>query len=193
MTEPVSSPSQNPVATNVAKRPRALRNSLAALVLVSLLIWASNLLLVGLPVSAELGSDARNEGYGLSAHYRYYVDPTTLVLNLRRVDRAAPIDLFRGLMQAAKALHEKGRSFSKVILSRAGSPVFTMDGTAFSELGVEVAAGQNPIYLIRTLPGNLHLPDGTPAFGSWSGGWLGVMTRQMEDANKFAQQWMEGR
>jgi len=128
VTEPGSSPSQNSAPVAVTKRPRALRNSLAALVLLCLLVWTGNLVLIGLPVSTELGSDSRNESYHLSAHYRFYIDPTTLVLNLRSVDQAAPIDLFRGLLQAAKALHEKGRSFSQVILARGGKPLFTMDG-----------------------------------------------------------------
>lgn len=102
------------------------------------------------------------------------------------------MDLLRGLFQAAKVLHEDGRSFSKVVLERSGKPMFMMEGSAFAELGSEFGAGQNPIYLVRTLPEKLHHPDGTSAFGSWTGGWLGVMGRQMEDVNKFALEWVQG-
>ena len=42
------------------------------------------------------------------------------------------------------------------------------------------------------LPEQLYLPDGTAAFGSWTGGWLGVLGRQIEDVNTFGQAWMSG-
>ena len=172
--------------------PRRSRAWWFALLLLPLAVWAANLFLVGLPVRNELGGDTRNSGYRLAAHYRFYLDPTALVLDLRSVEQAAPLDLFRGLFQAAKALHAAGRSFKKVNLVRSGTPVFVMSGQAFDEMGTEYAGGQNPIYLIRTLPEKLYLPDGTAAFGSWTGGWLGVMGRQMEDVNEFAQRWMAG-
>lgn len=190
MTTPISTASEIPVSDRPRRHP--LRYVLAGLVLLCLLVWAGNYLLVGLPVSNELGSDPRNGGYHLSARYRLYVDPSTLVLNLRSVDQAAPLDLFRGLFQAAKAMHEHDRSFSKVVLERAGKSIFMIEGSAFAELGAEYAAGQNPIYLIRTLPEKVYHLDGNPAYGTWTGGWLGVMGRQMDDVNQFAQEWVKG-
>src|SRR6185503_21332606 len=99
--------------------------------------------------------DARNAGFTVSAHYRFYLEPSTLVLDLRDVSAAAPIDLFRGLFQSAAALASNGRRFTRVILARAGTPVFMITGEDFEELGVEFAGGQNPVFLIRTLPEKL--------------------------------------
>jgi len=99
---------------------------------------------------------------------------------------------FRGLFQSAKALHLSGRRFDRVVLARSGKPVFAMTGDSFVSLGEELEAGQNPIFLIRTLPEKLHDPDGNPAFGRWEGGWLGVMGKQMEDVNQAARQWIGG-
>ena len=174
-------------------RSRGAAFAVSASALVPLLIWAANFLLVGNPVRRELASDSRNESYKLVAHYRYYIDLSTLVLDLRRVDALAPADLFRGLFQSAKALHQSGRSFSRVILARSRSPVFIMKGEDFQALGEDVGRGENPVYLIRTLPQKLFKPDGDPAFSSWTGGLIGVTLRQIEDANEGARQWATGR
>jgi hypothetical protein len=151
--------------------------------------WAANYLLIGRPVARELDSDTRNAGYSLRAHYRYYVDPTTLVLDLSDVQSAAPVDLLRGVFQSAKALHASGRKFERVILARSRTPIFLMTGDNFSSIGAEFSAGQNPVYLIRTFPEKLQRLDGTAAFGRWEGGWLGVVGKQMEDVNKAAREW----
>lgn len=180
-----------PVDTTAKRRPR-WPIAVAAFALLLGSMWLGNRVLVGGPVANELDSDTRNQGYSMGAHYRYYIDPTTLVLNLSDVQKAAPVDLFRGLFQSAKALHSSGRRFDRVVLARSGTPVFVMTGDSFLALGEEFRAGQNPIFLIRTLPEKLYQPDGKPAFGRWEGGWLGVMGKQMEDATQAAQQWMEG-
>lgn len=154
-----------------------------------ILVWSMNYLLVQRAVSHALNSDARNTGYSISAHYRFYLDPSTLVLDLRDVSAAAPLDLFRGLFQSAAALAAAGRSFDRVILARTGTAVFIMTGEEFGKLGVEFAGGQNPIFLIRTLPEKLYKPTGEAAFGRWEGGMLGVVGKQMEDATEAGRRW----
>ena len=42
---------------------------------------------------------------------------------------------------------------------------------------------------MRTLPENVFKMDGTAAFGTWTGGWLGVVGKQMEDFSEFHKQW----
>jgi hypothetical protein len=86
-----------------------------------------------------------------------------------------------------------GWTFEKVVLARAGTPVFLVKGAEFSTIGAEFGAGQNPVYLIRTLPEKLFRPSGEAAFGRWQGGLLGVLGKQMEDANEAARQWAAGR
>jgi hypothetical protein len=194
-TEQVESPVAPVIAVPVDRMPkRTSRWRIAAAAFALLLggIGLGNYALIGSPVARELDSDTRNNGFSMRAHYRYYVDPTTLVLNLSDVQRAAPIDVFRGLFQSAKALQLSGRRFDRVVLARSGKPVFVMTGDSFLSLGEEFRAGQNPIFLIRTLPEKLHDPDGNPAFGRWEGGWLGVMGKQMEDVNQAARRWIGG-
>jgi hypothetical protein len=162
-------------------------------VLAAGVIWAANVALVGSPVTSALNEDPRNSVFELQAHYGYYVNPNTLVLNLTRSDSAAPIDLFRGIFQAAGALNGRGRTFDRVVLANGRKAVFLMEGQNFDELGAEFTGGQNPVYLVRTLPEILLLPSGTPAFGKWEGGLFGVLARQMADATEAARAWAEGR
>jgi hypothetical protein len=177
-------------APNPASRRRRHWFYLAALPLCAgLLTWSLNYVLVQRGVSQALNSDERNAGYSISAHYHYYLDPSTLVLDLRDVSAAAPLDLFRGLFQSAAALASSGRGFDRVILARAGTPVFKMTGDDFRKLGVEFGDGQNPVYLIRTLPEKLYKPTGEAAFGHWEGGMLGVLRKQMEDATEAGRLW----
>jgi hypothetical protein len=149
--------------------------------------------LVGHPVSTALDADSRNSGYAIQAHYGYYVDPTTLVLSLTEANHASAIDLFRGIFQSAAALHGRGRTFQKVVLANGRKEIFLLDGGKFDELGNEFDSGENPVYMVRTLPENLLLPDGAHAFGTWEGGVLGVLARQMADVSEVASAWAEGR
>jgi hypothetical protein len=145
---------------------------------------------VWIPVSQALGSDDRNDGFELHAYRSLLIHPRDITLDLVTVDSAATIDLTRGLFQAAEALN--AREFDKVTLARGGKAVFIISGADFKQLGTNVAAGENPIYLLRTLPEKLTLPDGRRAFGSWSGGWLGVLNGQMDDLNAFGPAWANG-
>ena len=180
-------------APRTSKMSKGTRQTSAGLLLLVLLVWAANFIFVGNPVRSALATDPRNKRYKLVAHYHYYVDPTTLVLDVRSVDDAAPIDLFRGFFQSAQAMHEAGRSFSKIIVSRSRSAVFYMDGADFEQIGAGYGGGENIVYLIRTLPEKLHDPDGTPAYGTWTGGIIGVSLRQMQDVTDAGRRWAQGR
>jgi len=48
---------------------------------------------------------------------------------------------------------------------------------------------QNPVYTIRTFPENLINLDGSMAYPEWTGGWLRVTGKQMEDFNNFHKKW----
>jgi hypothetical protein len=162
-------------------------------VLVVAAIYVGNLVYVGHPVRSALETDVRNGGVSLSAHLEYWLLPNRLVLDLREIqgDKAA-LDLWRVLLQAAGALEAWDRHFEAVLLVRAGDPVFLMSGSDFTMLGSEHRAGQNPVYLLRTLPEKLRRPDGSAAFDSWTGGFLGVAMKQMEDLNSAALSWITG-
>ena len=156
-------------------------------------VWAGNQLLVARPVAAAISGDPRNAGYTLAARLQQYVDPNVLVLDLRSVEAAAPADLLRGLFQAADTLSQLDQDFERVILARSGNPVFVMSGEDFRAIGRDYGDGQNPVYLIRTLPEKLRrASDGQAAFGTWEGGILGVAMRQMHDATEAVQAWANG-
>lgn len=170
------------VRTKRRKWPWVLAGLAALVVAFNLSVW--------IPAANAIGADERNEGVGLHVYRSGLVHPTDITVDLVTVGDVAPIDLMRALFQSAEAL--EGRSFGRVTLARQGKPVFVMEGEAFQNLGREYGDGQNPIYLVRTLPELLYRTDGRAAFGTWSGGWLGVMTKQMEDVTDFGTAWVSG-
>jgi hypothetical protein len=139
------------------------------------------------PMSRVVAADGRNVGIRFQAHYRGYVLPTVLVLDLRAVAGTnAPIDVFRLLLGFAAAV--KDQRFDRVELAYHGQTKFWLEGSYFSTLGNEYGE-QNPIYTIRTFPEHLYKPDGTRAYGSWSGGVLGVLKEEFNDFSDVHRKW----
>jgi hypothetical protein len=183
------------IATGVTAPARRRRGwsvlSIAALLVAA--VWAWNQLTVARPVKQALARDSRNAGYAMNARYAYYLLPSTVVLDVTRLDSAAPVDLWRGLFQSAKALADAKRPIKHVVLARKGTAVFFMEGKDFLEVGRAYDDGENPIYLLRTLPEKLYRPtDGRQAYGTWRGGLLGVTMRQMEDLSDAGRTWAQG-
>jgi hypothetical protein len=132
-----------------------------------------------------LRSDPRNSGVLVSVLVRD--GGSTLVYNLTSVAPTNSMsDVFRVFLQFAST--EKDRDFKSVELSARGRPKFLLAGSYFKLLGQEFGT-QNPIYTIRTFPENVTRMDGSHAFPTWTGGWLGVSSKQMTDFNEFHQQW----
>lgn len=156
-------------------------------------VAVGNHMWVGRPVSAAIANDSRNAKLKLTARLAWWMQTGTLVLDLKRVDGAAPLDLARILFQSAEALHERERGFERIVLARAGKPVFVIQGSDFRQIGQQRALGENPVYMLRKLPAMLFNPDGTQAYGEWSGGLLGVLSREMEDLNDATKRWVSGR
>jgi hypothetical protein len=151
--------------------------------------FAWDYLTIGRPIYAALSQDPRNEGFKISVHRQYRVIPRSLVIDLRSVESASPVDLIRSVFVSADVLQKRGSEFERVYLARRGKIVFMMEGAAFDEIGAEYGAGQNPVYLVRTFPEKLHHPDGNAAFGQWTGGIFGVLGKQMEDVTTAIEQW----
>lgn len=175
--------------SHVPRGHSKLLSLLAVVVAIGVVIGIANFLLVAQPVQQQLQADPRNHGVSLTARYASYVDPRTLVLDLRAVRDAAPADLFRTVLQSAHAFHQRDQRFERVVLARSGKPVFVMEGRVFATLGAEFGADDNPLSLVRTLPSHLLRPSGVAAFGTWEGGLLGVSIKQLEDASEAARQW----
>jgi hypothetical protein len=171
---------------------RPILVSVILLVLVGAAVPTTNWVMVGRPVSEALSGDSRNEGTVLTGRLQYRLNPRVLVLDLREPGITSAADLLRMVFHAAETLHERERSFERVILARSGQPVFVLEGRDFYDLGREFGWGQNPVYLMRTFPSKLYHPNGRSAYGSWEGGWLGVLAREMEDVNAAMQAWVRG-
>lgn len=95
-------------------------------------------------------------------------------------------DVFRVFLQFASA--EKDKQFGSIELGFRGRPKFLIRGDYFQQLGKEFGT-QNPVYTIRTFPENVMKLDGSKAYPTWTGGFIGVSGKQMEDFNDFHRQW----
>ena len=134
-----------------------------------------------------LKDDPRNNGVEVSVHYGNYVNPSILVYDLKLISNTNSMaDVFRVFLQFSEKVQSK--KFDVVELSFMGKMKFKIKGEYFQTLGEEYS-WQNPIYTIRTFPKNLINLDGSMAYPEWTGGWLGVAEKQMEDFNDFHKKW----
>ena len=147
-----------------------------------------NYSLLSIPSNSAISGDSRNDGVDIWVHYEYFINPGTLVFDLRSVggDKSTA-DVFRVLFQVAEKF--QGKRFDKVILSSKGKRKFYIEGSYFKEIGSSFSY-QNPMYLLRTFPENTFLLNNTKAYATWTGGALGVMGKQMEDLNELAKYWV---
>lgn len=158
-----------------------------ALCAAALVIASVNYVTLQRVMSQVKQGDTRDKGIDVFVHYKYFLNPNVLVYDLRKVsDTSSPLDVTRVLLQFADL--QKTRSFKTVELAHSGKDKFVLQGDFFRKLGQEYAT-QNPAYTLRTLPENLYKPDGSQAFGSWSGGMLGVLGKQMEDFITWHREW----
>lgn len=174
-----------------APPPRPKRRGRLALLLllalIPLVIYGWNNLTLQRKMNEVLENDPRNKGVEVSVHYKTYVNPAVLVYDLRGIGVTnSKLDVTRVLLQFADQV--KKRKFDRVELAFRGETKFLLDGDYFQKLGRDYGF-QNPVYTTNHLPENVKRPDGTDAFPTWTGGWLGVATRQMQDFNDFHDQW----
>lgn len=176
LTEVGGSPQEAPPRVS---RKRAILWAVG--ILSALAIWNGT---VALPVASALSGE---EGATTVAYRRWLLSPSQIVFDVRSVDDSQSMaSMDRRLFKAAEAL--KDRSYDSVALAYHGEIKFLMDGSYFQEIGA-TRQTQNPVYTMRTMQEKLSKPDGTPAFGVWTGGWLGVLGKQLEDHNEFHKRW----
>lgn len=157
---------------------------LAAIIIVLALI---NVVRVQSYASSVASSDDRNEGVKVWAYYNHGLPGGSIVFDLRGISpENSQMDVFRVLLQFASAM--KDRHFDRVYLAWKGERRFFLEGSYFNELGAEYEF-QNPVYTLRTLPEHVRRPDGSQAYGTWTGGWLGVLGKQLEDVTQFQRDW----
>jgi hypothetical protein len=139
---------------------------------------------------AVLASDPRNAGLEMSAYWESLFSSDAIIVSIDGLSNPkAPADILRVLYQFASRISDEDR-FKVVKLAKGGKVRFLLDGDYFRQVGREYSAGQNPVYLMRTLPQNVHELNGQAAFSTWSGGMIGVVGRQMDDLNAFINRWL---
>ncbi len=162
-------------------RSKQRRHSLFRLLLtaglIAVIVWGANVVLIGDPLKAALDADAHTRGMPLVGHLAYYVDPTTLVLDLRQPVALDTVYLFRAVLAAEHQLLLPD-VVKRVVFRRMGTSVYELSGADYRRLGGLVAEGRNPIVVLRDLPAVLRLPDGT--------------TAQVADADDAARHWASG-
>jgi hypothetical protein len=187
---PIEPPTRFPVSSKGAppkKRIKWLLVTPLALIVILGAIYSFNYIGLQTSMNEVLKDDPRNRGIDVNAHYQNYVNMSVLVYDLRALsDTNSKADVFRAFLQFASKMKE--RKFEKVELAFRGQTKFILSGDYFQELGLEYGY-QNPIWTINHFPENLRLRDGTRAYGTWTGGWLGVAGKQMEDFNDFQDEW----
>lgn len=158
---------------------RSITKFLSVIAILGCAIGAWNYFTLQYRAGQVLSGDPRNEGIKVFAHYGWFVDPTVLVFDLRQVSgENSPLDVTRTLLQFART--QQDRKFERVVLSYKGGRKFQLEGDYFHTLGSD-HEHQNPVYTLRTLPENVYQLDGSPAFGTWTGGLLGVVGKQMNE------------
>jgi len=150
-------------------------------------IVALNYFAIIRPVYQAIHSDPRNTGVTVWVHYDKFLNTRALVYDLRSVSaKNSMADVFRVLLQSAKAV--RAHRFERVELSFRSKPRFVLDGGYFQTLGEEYDS-QNPVYTMRTFASNLYRIDGSRAYPEWTGGWLGVLQKEMEQFSEFHKEW----
>ena len=158
-----------------------------AFVASSVILW--NYMTLQVPMDDVIAGDPRNNGIKAKAHFGTYCQPSVLVFDLQEVSgEKSPSDIFRLLLQFSSAVSEREREFRLVQLAHRGKTKFLLEGSYFSQIGKEYGV-QNPLYTMRTFPEHLLLPSGERAYGTWTGGWLGVATKQLDDFGDFHKKW----
>lgn len=160
---------------------------IAILVFGVLSVFFVNYLMLGKPLAGIIESDSRNSGINIAVHYEYYANPSVLIFNIKEISgEKSATDVFRVFLQYAEVM--KSNNFKIINLASKGKTKFFLKGDYFSALGLEFGS-QNPVYTMRTFSEHIYKPNGKRAFGSWTGGLIGVLGKQMEDFTKFHKQW----
>jgi hypothetical protein len=150
-----------------------------------IIVFGINYGLFQLPLNTVVEKDQRNAGMAIRAHWRYYVDPTVLVYDVRAVSEGTNrIDLLRAFVQFA--YRQKDRTFGRVQLSCQGIGRFTIRGADFAELGRQYPY-RSPVDTMPVMPGILYRMDGSPAFPA---GDRGAPADTQGAFDRFVDEWL---
>ena len=174
-----------------ALRRRSRIRSAIGLVIIVASLWGANRSMVTGPVRRALAADTAVARLRLDARFQWYVDFQTLVLDLRSADPAAPEVAFRGLLVAADAMQRGERTFGRVVLARAGAPVFVLSGEDFLLLGRRYASARKPVEVLREIPPMLRGAAGSNAIGLFGAAMAAPLGER--DLTAVSRAWLNGR
>jgi hypothetical protein len=97
------------------------------------------------------------------------------------------IDPLHLLMQFGHKIRDEG--FTHLSIASAGEEVYRLEKSDLNELAHQYELGAR-IWAFNQWPERLRKPTGGRAFGSWTGGSIGVAMRQMEDLNDALKAWL---
>ena len=120
----------------------------------ALIGYSANVLLLQEPMNEILHRNSAFLGMEVSAHYEYWIVPGVVEYDLRSISfRQTPIDVHTAFLEFAKRLRTK--RYSRIDLSYRGTTKFTLDGSAFREIG-EQYAKRNFAFVLYTFPKLFH-------------------------------------
>ena len=147
----------------VQHQKKRRRRWVVIVVVLVALVWGLNYFMISRPVAAALAADPRTAGIVLTAHLRYYVDPTTLSVDLGRVQAADTTDVFRALAAVADALVDRSWGLPGMLtLSHGGDLVYTIAGDDLRQRAHDLPLSRKPAQVLGALIQALRGPDGKP-------------------------------
>ena len=131
------------------------------------------------------------ETYGVVSADVYYAsiftsDVVVFDLKAGSSSGARRIDPVHLLLQFAAKVDFS--SSERVILARDGTQKFYIDASDLKRLASSYDGGGR-IWAFNHLPENSRTMSGTSAYGTWTGGWLGVAQKQEADLNSLIEGW----
>jgi hypothetical protein len=174
------------------RKRRAIRRTVAGVVVLVALVWGANAVFFGRPVASAIAADSVVARVRIAAHLHYYLDPLTLVLDLRQADAAAPERAFYGLLVAAAAIHTADLGFKRVILTRGVHAAFIISGDDFDRLGAGFTGRGSPLEWAWRVPAKLRGPGGAASPGLFAGPLPPLLGLRPPDAVAAARRWMSG-
>lgn len=134
----------------------------------------------GYDLKRELASCSSKEGLDVKVYYDDVFSKGIAVFDYQ--DATATyvrrIDVIHLLLQFGHELDKNATG--RLIIAHKGQKLFFIESYSLKELTEEYTYG-NKVWAFNHLPERLKRMDGTKAYSTWEGGWLGVMSEQTKD------------
>jgi hypothetical protein len=164
--------------------------SMVAILVVVYGVYGLNNLQLQSKVDFVILMDSRNKGVEVEVYYESPFNYRVIVYDMKGVSGDKSFaDVFRVFLQFAERMRDSDLDYVK--LAYQGRVKYILMGEDFKLVGLQYSLGENPVYIVRTFPEKLLLPNGRNAFPKWEGGLLAVTAKQLEDFNTFMKTWLE--